>query len=188
MSNEQPYSKETQEKDLGFPSLHQLKEIREFLVPKWIDWGQKNNKFVSEKGEGMCRFTSAFLLGILGHGWKLNGGHAEFYHHFDGWIPRPMGGGYSDGKNWFSHYWIEKKGVIVDLTASQFGGSEILVVRKNDPRFKSTIVSKQDIQEALFDVKERAKIWSDDWIDKIITSNMPFPVVSTSGKSFCSLL
>ena len=48
-----------------------LVDAREFLESRWIRWGEAHGKPVTCAGEGMCRFTSVFLICILGTGWKL---------------------------------------------------------------------------------------------------------------------
>lgn len=139
-----------------------LLEIRQFLVPKWIAWGQSHGKEVTERGEGMCRFTAAFLANALGRGWRFSGGTPDIYHPEQGWIDRPHGGGFWTGSGWEAHHWVTNGALIVDLTASQFGAPQVLITPKTDPRFRETLQSI-DIQEALRDVRDRARQWATEW-------------------------
>ena len=72
----------------------------------------------------MCRHTSRLLLELLEEtdpGWTLNGGTMATKK---GDTPQP-------------HWWIEKDGVIVDLTADQFGWDAITVTSSDDPRYQA---------------------------------------------------
>lgn len=142
----------------GVPTLEELKRIRTFLTQKWIEWGNERNRSVTKDGEGMCRFTSAFLLGLLGKGWRFAGGYPSDYH----WGEQKMidlPKGFFDGSQWHAHHWITNGKVIIDLTASQFGAEEIIVTPESDKRFGSTFMMPTEITDALRDVRDRAAVW-----------------------------
>lgn len=143
-----------------------LEGIRGFLEERWVAWGRERDRPVTRDGEGMCRFTSAFLIAALGSHWQFSGGFPEYWDFESGAMkPRASGGGYFDGEKWHAHHWVTNGRLIVDLTASQFGAERILVVPADDSRFRSTFVSRHEIQEALRDVKERATVWAREWFE-----------------------
>lgn len=142
----------------GVPSVAELVAIRAFLSQQWIEWGHERNRSITTKGEGMCRFSSAFLLGYLGKGWQFVGGYpSEFHWGKQRMIDRPKG--FFDGSQWHAHHWITNGKVIIDLTASQFGAEEIIVTPESDKRFGSTFMMPSEIKDALRDVRDRAALW-----------------------------
>ncbi len=142
------------------PTVDELVAIREFLVPRWQHWGRTNGKPVTARGEGMCRFTSAFLLNYLGPGWTMRGGESDKYDHSQQkWLYGEVAAGYKDKQgNWRSHYWVRRDNTIVDLTASQFGGPNVILTHGLDHSFCES-QNRIQIAQALKDVKERAKGW-----------------------------
>lgn len=143
-------------------STEQLEQLRTFLVSRWIAWGAQYGKPVTEKGEGMCRFTAVFLKLALGRGWQFSGGYPDMYDPVHGWIDNPKGGGFQTASKWEAHHWVTNGKVIIDLTASQFGEAPILQVPVTDPRFRTTLRPYQ-VTEALRDVRGRATQWHKDW-------------------------
>jgi len=140
-----------------------LCRLREFLVPRWIAWGSENNTVVTERGEGMCRFTAAFLSLALGRGWCLSGGYPDLYRPETGWGDNPNGGGFLVEGKWEAHHWVTNGRLIVDLTASQFGELPVLVVPVTDSRFRETLIFPSQRSEALRDVRKRAIGWHNEW-------------------------
>lgn len=141
----------------------QLQCLRDFLVSRWISWGSERGKPVTAAGKGMCRFTSAFLTLALGQDWKFSGGYPEVYLAGKGWVDNPNGGGFRLGQTWVAHHWVTNGTMIVDLTASQFGQPDILLVPVTDARFKATLQPYQ-VKEALRDVRDRANQWHKEWL------------------------
>lgn len=144
-----------------------LRDLRSFLEPLWCAWGRDNGKPVTQAGEGMCRFTAAFLSKILGKGWRFDGGHPDVFDwNQRAWVKSAAGGGFLDGNGiWQPHHWVAKGNLIVDLTASQFGEDKILVIGPDHPmrvRFRSTMDSLSRA-EAMRDVERRAKAWVSLW-------------------------
>lgn len=137
-----------------------LQTIRDFLVPLWVEWGELRGKVVTDKGEGMCRFTAAFLAQALGDGWKFTGGHPDMLDtHALRWVDRPDGGGFKSAQGqWHGHHWVYKDDLIVDLAAAQFDESDVIITSIEDSRYRATL-DKQEVQEALRDVKKRTGDW-----------------------------
>lgn len=155
-------------------SPERISEIRCFLVPLWIQWGVDRGKPVSAAGEEMCRFTSAFLVKVLGPGWRFDGGHPDVFDwKSKAWVDSGLGGGFLDASGvWRPHHWVCKNGVIVDLTASQFGEPDMVITTSEDPRFRSTMDSRSRA-EALRDVQARASAWASDWRSALREGSAP---------------
>lgn len=129
--------------------------LRPFLERMWQEWkafqGRPLDPFETVSA-GMCGFTSAFLAHALealeGGIWKVSGG-------------RPLAGGgitcTSGRQN--GHFWVESEdGVIVDLTADQFGLPAVIVTTSKDPRFSNTFTS-QEIDNHLPKIEGVALYW-----------------------------
>lgn len=138
--------------------------MREFLVERWVDWGEARGRSYADAASavGMCRFTSAFLLKALGPGWRLGGGDPFVYRDGD-WVYAPEAGGYRkpDGRV-EGHYWVVRGDLVVDLTASQFGGETIVLTDRSDRRYIDVMTPRAS-REALRDVSERARSWHGMW-------------------------
>lgn len=142
----------------------QLERMREFLVPRWIAWGQENDKPVSAVGENMCRFTAAFVAQAMGTGWRFDGGHDSVFDHVAfRWRRSGSGGGFlaEDGA-WSAHHWATDGRTIIDLAAQQFGGPPVVLAPVIDPRYRSTI-SRTEAREALDGVSRRVNGWVVAW-------------------------
>lgn len=136
---------------------------------------------------GMCRFTTAFLLPLLARhfplagqehqpwaGWRAASGTADFLSIDPGWnrkgrpnstlFARDGRGGMVDVSSiWRDHCWVVRRdGLLVDLTADQFGHEEVIVCTTDDPRYlenwKKTFVIRQ-----IADVRPRADEWLAAW-------------------------
>lgn len=154
---------------LSGPNESDLTDLRSFLVPQWIDWGRERGRTVTRRGESMCRFTAAFLIKVLGSGWRFEGGSPDVWDGASNrWTTSAHGGGFQakDG-TWHAHHWVTKGGVLVDLTASQFGEPnehpDVIVTDRNDPRYRSTLHSQVERREALEHVRKRAERWAHLW-------------------------
>lgn len=130
--------------DLPSPLLAALPLIREHLEVCWPFSREKakNSNFNGRHREvhgnphavsaGYCRHSSLFLqrrLKEMGHpDWKCAGGTARI-----------------DGSDEFGgHWWLEKDGTILDLTADQFSGPSIQVVPADHLDYRWDVrVSKQ---------------------------------------------
>lgn len=142
-----------------------LSAMREFLVPLWIAWGIERNRPLDTRGQGMCRFTAAFLAKTLGPGWKFDGGTRDYFDwHKNAWCERSDGGGFRDRQGqWHSHHWARRGRLIAELTGAQFGEDDVIVTSTDDDRYRSTMLSRRMVAEALRDVNERAETWARLW-------------------------
>ena len=145
---------------VNLPDALMLNEIRDFLIPKWIEWGKSRNQHVTDAGENMCRFTSAFLEKTLGRGWKYEGG---LNSRFNGtqWVDQPMGFLDIHGK-WNDHCWVQSKTHIIDLTAAQFGLEPIVVTHVDDSRYAGGL-NPMEKRESMEHVRKRALDWHKEW-------------------------
>ena len=106
---------------------------RAFLEPVWHDWhSARSSKPPAVASENTCGRSSLFLQRALVHS-----GFAA------GWVtgvPSPDGSddavGFFDGRIWRSHAWVECEGLIVDLTADQFGCEPVMVCPIEDTRYR----------------------------------------------------
>lgn len=161
--------------------------MREFLVERWVDWGEARGRPYGDAilGVGMCRFTSAFLLKALGPGWRLGGGD-PFVYRGGAWVYSPSAGGYrkSDG-HVDGHYWVVKDGLIVDLTATQFGGDPIVLTDHSDRRYID-VMTPPVRREALRDVTERARAWFGIW-SQVRATTEHFAHADSAASAFAEL-
>ena len=119
------------------------REVRLFLTDHWTAFHALNPETSQYRStatrptpsRSMCRFTSGFLLPRLldrfpQERWKVRSGAATPGPDTAGrWRFSPAGLQDRDGV-WHSHYWIEDHtGLIIDLTADQFGWSPVTVTR-----------------------------------------------------------
>lgn len=133
-----------------FELQHQLAMARSALEGYWAAWAIERKLPDAATGATMCRFTSAFLVLILGNEWWVTGGE-------------PYGAGeragFFDGSNWHAHYWITDGELIVDLTANQFGAPSIVVTTAEDLRYSENC-SDGELSESLLHVQDRANEWA----------------------------
>lgn len=132
--------------------------LRSFVEPFWKAWkaesGKPQGPFETDSA-GMCGFTSCFVAMVLerevGGGWALAGGRP---------LPANLSGGVtctSGRQN--GHFWAESEdGLIVDLTADQFGLPTVVVTTAYDPRYRATF-SGEEIAEHLPKVEAVALQW-----------------------------
>lgn len=143
-------------------TAHNLSEIgdvagslRPFLEDCWRAWkvsiGNPADAF-ERLSAGMCGFTSSFMAGVLndmvGGEWTLAGG-------------RPLSGGgvRSACGAQAGHFWtVSADGVIVDLTADQFGLPTVVVTTERDPRYQQTF-TREEIEAHLPKVEGIAAEW-----------------------------
>jgi hypothetical protein len=107
-------------------------DLRAFLEPVWTDWKIQTKRPIgcdAAASENMCGFSSAFasiaLAEMEGGDWRIAGG----------W-PKSGGGVACPGRKLNSHFWtVSDDGIVVDLTADQFGMPTIIVTSERDPRY-----------------------------------------------------
>lgn len=148
---------------------HRLSEIgdaagcfRPFLETCWRRWKAESAKGtcpLEADSAGMCGFTSAFLAEALartvGGEWRVAGG-------------RPFsGGGVTCPQGRLNgHFWcVSDDGVIVDLTADQFGLPTVLVTTLKDSRYSETFTA-EEIDEHLPKVLPVAEAWLEAALDE----------------------
>lgn len=141
-----------------------LDEIRAFLVRKWSERAAEMGLTPSVLSDGMCGFSSAFLLEVLpaetGEEWRVVGGIpvSESGAALDA-------GGIMDGEGeWHAHYWLvsDKHGLIVDLTSDQFGLAPIAVLETGDPRYVGNY-HEHEVAEQMRAVSWRSRQWVREW-------------------------
>lgn len=129
-------------------------EMRCFLEPLWGRWKAETGRFSlpDAASTSMCGFTSAFMaraLAELDDGeWRVAGG----------WPPD--GGGLTcPGGRLNAHFWTTSSdGIIVDLTADQFGLPCVIVTRLGDGRFAESF-SQEDVERHLPRVMPLVEEW-----------------------------
>lgn len=104
---------------------------RAFLIPHWRqwhkDWGPPAPSILSQ---WTCVRSSLFLSAVLLE--------AETHATIESGVPdaeKPFGFRKNDG--WTSHAWVRCGGLIVDITADQFGGPNVLLTDSADARYRA---------------------------------------------------
>jgi len=144
-----------------------LVEIRKFLEPKWIEAHESwaDEPIPNSSSKYMCRYSSIFLKEVLnqyGYGsWDIILGRP--LQELEG---TPEGEfGYRNVKgNWYDHAWLVKDDALIDITADQHGGEEVLLGLKVDTRFKQNL-TEDDAESAsqLERLRKRVNPWLQDW-------------------------
>ncbi len=102
--------------------------VRHFLEPRWTAWLRQQGcpKMVTPS-QGTCGRSSLFLSRVL----QDNGYPAEFA------AGHPAEGrkGFLTSEGWKGHAWVESGGLILDVTADQFGLPPVVITGVDDPRF-----------------------------------------------------
>lgn len=132
--------------------------LRSFIEPFWRAWKAESERpqgpFETDSA-GMCGFTSCFvamaLNKALGGGWTMAGGRPR--------AAFPEGGVRCASGRQNGHFWAESEsGLIVDLTADQFGLPTVVVTTASDPRYRATF-SLEEIEGHLPKVEALAWEW-----------------------------
>jgi hypothetical protein len=125
-----------------------LEPIRELLREDW-DWLKRDypDHLREPLSLDMCRLSTAYLLYLFGQagltGWTPREG-VPFVDEFDADQVLPRGGMLTKDQRWAPHTWLEHdQGWILDLTADQFGYSEIIIAKSNDPRYRHNLPHDQ---------------------------------------------
>lgn len=141
-----------------------LEEIRSFLVLRWSERAAEMQLVPRILSEGMCGFSSAFLLEVLpgetGEEWRVVGGIPVS----EAGTPLDSGGIMDAEGKWQAHYWLvnDAQGLIVDLTSDQFGFDPVVVVDDKDPRYSANY-HDHEVAEQMRAVSWRARQWIRDW-------------------------
>lgn len=112
-------------------SLHAIATtVRAFLEPVWRRW----QPGVEPASKNTCGRSSLFLERVLRH----QGQDARWTNgipRFADDAPELGPFGFFTGTCWESHAWVECGGLIVDVTADQFGAEPVIVTPAGDPRY-----------------------------------------------------
>ena len=145
-----------------------LEEIRDFLIPKWQEENERNgistNSYIAPS-INMCRYSSVFLIKILtdlfpNENWEIQGGEPKYQYtwpdniNFEdpgppdilclekgGYLPYPESNGYG-------HLWIKNNTNIIDITADQFRGKNIIITEIDDSRYIMNM-PKEKLEKAM---------------------------------------
>jgi hypothetical protein len=121
--------------------IHQLFQIavsaRHFIEPVWDEWHRAQGPDRPSPASAFtCGRTSLFLVKVL----QTDGFEAEWQSG----TPRlseegPELGpyGFHSGNRWESHAWVCCDGLIVDITADQFGAEPVIVTSTTDERYRA---------------------------------------------------
>ena len=130
-------------------------DVRAFLEPQWRMWhlhaGQP--ELVTES-QGTCGRSSLFLRDVL-----RNEGYAA---EFAAVCPTEGNKGFRSPWGWKGHAWVESCGLILDVTADQFGARPVLVTGQDDPRYGRgrDTAAPQFIAVRQAAVKELMSLWA----------------------------
>ncbi len=148
-------------------------KARAFLEPRWKEWKAERSVPDDIASLGMCRFSAIFLVEILNEGtsglWLVDGGIADPDPDDENLNHRVGPGGFiAQGGACHSHYWCvdAMSRLIVDVTADQFDGPEIVVTELGDPRYRRNILDDA-IELHLEDARTRAEAWFEEWKTEI---------------------
>ena len=140
--------------------------VRKFLGPKWTHWHvtRLDDRAIPDiASTGMCRYSSLFLRMALDAetegAWVIRGGAGGAAHDEDA-------AGYlmPDG-SYRGHYWVETLSgdLIVDITADQFGGDDLIVGRPSQRRLSG--YSPSSIECHLKFVRKTVEEWFHEYLE-----------------------
>lgn len=110
-------------------------KLRSFLEPRWEEYKIESGRpigFMEAISASMCGFSSAFAAIVLGTQdgatWRVAGG-----------TPENGGGVLGADSRLKGHFWtVSDDGIVVDLTADQFGLPAVVVTSQRDSRFRES--------------------------------------------------
>lgn len=145
--------------------------LRYFLEPKWKEWKASTSSpmdALDTLSSGMCGFSSIFVVEALN---RLTDDQWEFV----GGQPVSGGGVICRAGKQNGHFWaLSDRGVIVDLTADQFGLPAVVVTMAGDPRYNATFDQVQ-IDAHVPRVEEVGAMWLEEAIyDGLVPNSMAF--------------
>ena len=111
-----------------------LSDLRDLLSVEWEHFKRDmpDDDFLSQD---MCLLSTTYLYWLFKHAGVKGWEPAEGVGVDDQGNTDPGGMKGVDGR-WYSHNWlVHSSGMILDLTADQFGHDEIVLVEKGDPRY-----------------------------------------------------
>jgi hypothetical protein len=147
------------------------REIRAFLEERWSEWrAARGIPDPDPVSRNMCRLSAALLAPALeerhGGGWRVAGGCGEEGGDLGEYDTRAFPGGMvslEDG-HWHGHYWAWSRGLglVVDVTADQFGHPGIVVTREDDPRYRRNYLQRA-VDSHLRHVSRSRAAWLAGW-------------------------
>jgi hypothetical protein len=143
-----------------------LIKYRSFLEKMWLESHQEWEDVPKILSTHMCRYTCIFIQKILQ---QDHGLVAEIVTG----CPLKNRNGTSGGKygfqdkhgNWHDHSWLVIGSEIIDVTADQFGGDEIIITSLFDKRYKPS-PKQQIFIKSLDKLSIRAQKWFDAYKGK----------------------
>jgi hypothetical protein len=143
-------------------------EARKFLEPRWFSlhqlWGDSQPETLSKF---MCRYTSIFLKAVLSPNsqpsWRLVAGR-PILKEYEGTAKGYFGFCTSTGL-FFDHCWIQLGGLIVDITADQFGAEAVIITSVGDPRYFPNL-EEADLCREIAKLTHRPAKWLQEWDDQ----------------------
>ena len=139
-------------------------DCRRFLEPHWLEthksWGEETPDPFSR---WMCRYSSIFLALVfherLGSGWTIVGGRPQLQLNA---TPQGAVGIFATNGTWNDHCWLEGNGLVVDITADQFGYPPVIVTVVDDIRYEANLCER-DIESDLRKLRHRPTSWLTAW-------------------------
>jgi hypothetical protein len=142
-----------------------LQDVRRFLEPIWVKTHKSwdDEPMPDPPSKYMCRYSCLFLQQLLqqyGYGqWSIELGRP----------PSPDLNGTKEGKfgyyakdGWYDHAWLVKDGVIIDITADQYGDAPIIISSITSSKYNANL-SEDNAAMDLKKLKKRAVSWIDMW-------------------------
>lgn len=137
---------------------------------------------------GLCKqstFVCKIMLNnLFGENWSVGGGHmlkkdtsgfdwVKKSHHkefLESDTPKPMMGGALLVNNkmevFGTHWWLERDGIIIDLSADQFGHDSVIITTTDDNRYIKN--SKRSGLHAIALNKDESLIWANNKFNKLL--------------------
>nr|WP_276509955.1 lasso peptide biosynthesis protein [Hyphomicrobium sulfonivorans] len=107
------------------------------MAPVWLEWHQaRGGQPPTVASRHTCGRTSLFMVEVLRHR-GLPATWMSGTPRLDEAGPELGPFGFFDGSRWQAHAWVMCGGMIVDITADQFGADDVIVTLQNDPRYRA---------------------------------------------------
>lgn len=155
--------------------------IRQFLEPRWLAAHQSWGDIPDPLSRFMCRYSSIFLATLLREQdeapWSIVGGRPP--QPLDATVAATVGMFACDG-TWNDHCWVTGRGLILDLTADQFGHAPVIVTPCSDPRYRANL-SEAEMATDFQKLQHRPGQWLADWKEKPPLALFP----SLNGDEIC---
>lgn len=138
--------------------------VRHFLEPHWLAAHEGWGEIPDPLSRWMCRYSSIFLATLLR---ELEG--QETWSIVGGRPPKSLNataagefGMLACDDTWNDHCWVTGRGLIIDLTADQFGHAPVIVTASSDPRYRANL-TEDDMAQAFQKLQRRSTPWIEAW-------------------------